>query len=159
MMSRNHLVRKRDFYAGGLMVLLGLVAVAKGPSYRLGTLMQMGPGFMPTALGAILVVLGIMIAGSATTTKEGEDQDILPEDPQWWGWGCILAGPILFIIFGSFGGLIPATFSCVFVSALGDRSATLKSSLALAFVVTAFGVGLFSFVLGIPMPVWTWGGL
>jgi hypothetical protein len=45
---------KRDFYAGGLTVLFGLVMALKGPSYRLGTLMHMGPGFMPTVLGIIL---------------------------------------------------------------------------------------------------------
>jgi hypothetical protein len=153
------LTRKRDFYAGGLMILLGLVAVWKGPGYDLGTLMRMGPGFMPTALGTILIILGIAIAGAATTASEGEDEDILPEDPQWWGWACILAGPILFMVFGKFGGLIPATFACVFVSALGDRRATLKSTLTLAAVVTVFGVGLFSFILGIPIPVLRWGGL
>ncbi len=115
------LLRKRDFYAGGLMILVGLVAAYKGPSYQLGTLMRMGPGFMPTALGVLLILLGIVIAGSAVNTAEGEGEDILPEYPQWRGWGCILAGPVCFIIFGSVGGFIPATFSCVFVSALGDR--------------------------------------
>jgi hypothetical protein len=41
---------KRDFYAGGLMMLFGLFMALNGPSYRLGTLMHMGPGFMPTVL-------------------------------------------------------------------------------------------------------------
>ena len=39
-----NLVRKRDFYAGGLMVLLGLGVALKGTTYRAGTLMHMGPG-------------------------------------------------------------------------------------------------------------------
>ncbi len=43
------LMRKRDFYAGGLMLLLGLGIALKGMSYRAGTLMHMGPGFLPTA--------------------------------------------------------------------------------------------------------------
>ena len=153
------LLRKRDFYAGGLMILLGLVAVSRGPGYQLGTLMHMGPGFMPTALGVILVLLGIFIAGSSLTAAEGEDEDILPEHPQWRGWGCILAGPVCFIVFGAVGGLIPATFSCVFVAALGDREATLKNSAVLALVVTAFGVGVFSYLLQVPMPLLTWRAL
>ena len=62
------LVRKRDFYAGGLMMLLGLGVALKGSSYRAGTLMHMGPGFMPTALGIILVLLGIAIAAAALAT-------------------------------------------------------------------------------------------
>jgi hypothetical protein len=153
------LLRKRDFYAGGLIVLLGLVAVSKGPSYQLGSLMRMGPGFMPTALGALLILLGIVIAGGAINTAEGEDEDVLPEYPQWRGWGCILAGPVCFMIFGIVGGFIPATFSCVFVSALGDREATLKSAFVLSAVITAFGVVVFSYLLQVPMPLLTWRGL
>jgi hypothetical protein len=56
---------KRDFYAGGLMMLFGLFMAVNGPSYRLGTLMHMGPGFMPTVLGVILTFLGVLIAATA----------------------------------------------------------------------------------------------
>lgn len=154
-----NLVRKRDFYAGALVIFFGLVMALKGPGYRLGTLMHMGPGFLPTALGVILICLGIAIAGTGLTVPEGEDEDILPAHPQWFGWACILAGPVCFILFGSYFGLIPAIFSCVFVAALGDRTAKLKNSLILAAFVTAFGVGLFSYVLQVPMPLLTWRGL
>ena len=155
----HNLVRKRDFYAGALVIFFGLVMALKGPGYRLGTLMHMGPGFLPTALGVILICLGIAIAGTGLSVPEGEDEDILPEHPEWLGWACILAGPLCFILFGSLFGLIPAIFSCVFVSALGDRTATLKSSVVLAAVVTAFGVGLFSYILQVPMPLLAWRGL
>ena len=154
-----NLVRKRDFYAGALVIFFGLVMALKGPGYRLGTLMHMGPGFLPTALGVILICLGIAIAGTGLTVPEGEDEDILPEHPEWFAWACILAGPLCFILFGSFFGLIPAIFSCVFVSSLGDRTATLRGSIILAAVVTAFGVGLFSYILQVPMPLLTWRGL
>jgi hypothetical protein len=153
-----NLVRKRDFYAGGLVILFGLVMALKGPGYHLGTLMHMGPGFLPTALGVILIFLGIVIAGTAAVTPEGEDERILPEHPEWLGWACILAGPLSFILFGSYFGLIPGIFACVFVSALGDRASTLKSSAILAAVVTIFGVGLFSYLLQVPMPLLTWRG-
>jgi hypothetical protein len=153
------LARKRDFYAGGLMILFGLIMALKGPSYRLGTLMHMGPGFLPTCLGVILIALGIVIAGGSLASPDGVDEDILPEHPQWLGWLLILAGPFCFILFGSYGGLAPGTFACVFVSALGDKSATWKSAFLLAAGVTVFGVGLFSYVLQVPMPVLEWRGL
>jgi putative tricarboxylic transport membrane protein len=153
------LVRKRDFYAGGLMILFGLVMALHGPSYGLGTLMHMEPGFLPTVLGVILICLGIAIAGPAATLAEGEDEDLLPEHREWFAWACILASPIVFILFGTYGGMIPGTFACVFVAALGDRQATLKSALVLAAVVTVFGVALFSYVLQIPMPLLHWRAL
>jgi hypothetical protein len=150
---------RRDYFAGGLMVLFGLVMAVKGPSYGLGTLVRMGPGFMPTVLGVILILIGIAIAGAAVGSKadsEGQGVSILPEHPEWWGWLCIIAGPVLFIVLSEHFGMIPATFGCVFVSALGDRLTTWKSALILAVVVTVFGVGLFSYVLQVPMPVLEW---
>lgn len=154
-----NLVRKRDFYAGGLMILFGLVMAVQGPSYRLGTLMHMGPGFLPTALGVILICLGIAIAAPAAALAEGEDEDLLPEHREWWAWGCILCSPLAFMLFGSLFGMIPGTFACVFVAAMGDREATLKSAVVLSAVITAFGVGLFSYILQIPMPILAWRGL
>ncbi len=141
------------------MIFFGSVMALKGPTYRLGTLMHMGPGFLPTALGVLLVSLGIAIAAAAWEVPEGEDEDILPEQPEWWGWACILASPVAFIVFGSLGGLIPGTFACVFVAALGDRTASPKTSAILASVVTVFGVGLFHFLLQIPMRLLEWRGL
>jgi hypothetical protein len=153
------LVRRRDFYAGGLMMLLGLGIALKGATYRAGTLMHMGPGFLPTVLGVLLVLLGIAIAAVALAPAEGgEDQSILPENPQWWAWFCILMSPVCFIFFGRYFGMVPGTFACVFVAALGDKGATWKGTIILATVITVFGVALFSYFLQVPMPILTWRG-
>ncbi len=153
------LVRKRDFYAGGLMILLGLGIALKGATYRSGTLMHMGPGFLPTALGVILILIGIAIGAAALAPSDGQhDESILPPNPQWWAWFCILMSPVAFIVFGRFLGMAPGTFACVFVAALGDRSATWLSTIVLSTVVTVFGVSLFSYFLQVPMPIFTWGG-
>jgi len=143
------------------MVLLGLGVALKGTSYRAGTLMHMGPGFLPTALGVLLVLLGIAIAAAGmapSTDGQAEDQSLLPENPQWWAWFCILMSPICFIFFGRYFGMIPATFTCVFIAALGDKGATWRGTTVLATVVTIFGVGLFSYFLQVPMPIFTWRG-
>jgi hypothetical protein len=149
--------RKRDFYAGLLMILLGSLFALKGPGYRTGTLMHMGPGFMPTALGVILVGLGIAIAIPAARLPPGEEEQILPVQREWLAWGLILAGPLAFIIGGEYGGFIPGTFLCVFVSSLGDRTITWKGAAGLATVVTAFGVLIFSYILQVQMPLVRWG--
>ena len=155
----SRVVRKRDFYAGGLMILFGMIMALKGPTYQLGTLMHMGPGFLPTALGALLICLGIGIAAAAIPVPEGEDENLLPEHREWFAWACILCSPLAFMLFGSFFGLAPGTFACVFVAALGDRQMTLKNAIILSLIITVFGVGLFSYILQVPMPVFTWRGL
>lgn len=144
---------KRDYYAGGLMILLGVGAAVTGSGYKFGTLARMGPGFMPVVLGVVLAFMGILIAGTALGSSEPDDKKFLPDNPQWFGWLCIIAGPVLFIVLGQFGGMIPAVFACVFVSALGDKTATYKSSFFLALAVTVFGVLLFHYLLNIPFPL------
>ena len=143
------------------MVLLGLGVALKGTTYRAGTLMHMGPGFLPTALGVLLVLLGVAIALAALSPSDdghGEGQNILPENPQWWAWFCILMSPVLFIVFGRYFGMAPGTFACVFIAALGDKDATWRGTIILATVVTVFGVSLFAYFLQVPMPIFTWWG-
>ncbi len=151
------LLRKRDFYSGLVMTLLGAGVTLNSTTYDLGSLMHMGPGMFPFLLGIVLTFVGVLIFGTALVTPLGEDERILPDSMEWRGWGCILSGPICFIIFGEFFGLMPATFMCVFVSALGDRTATLKNSVILATSVTLAGTFLFSYVLKIPFPLFRWG--
>lgn len=124
-----------------------------GSGYKFGSLARMGPGFMPVVLGIVLAFVGILIAATAFLSSEADDSKFLPDHPQWFGWLCILAGPVLFIVVGYYGGMIPAIFACVFVSALGDKTATYKSSFVLACSVTVFGVLLFHYLLNIPFPL------
>jgi hypothetical protein len=146
------LIHKRDFYAGGLLVLVGCGVVVQSRTYNVGTLMHMGPGFFPLMLGVLMALLGVLILGTAVVAG-GERERILPEQPEWRGWFCILAGPVLFIFCGIHGGMAPATFACVFVAALGDRTATIKASFLLASGITITGVVLFAYVLKIPFQV------
>ncbi len=146
-------LHKRDFYAGGVTTLLGAAVTLNSLSYDIGSMTHMGPGMFPLMLGVVLTFIGILIFGTALATPLGEDEHVLPRQREWRGWFCILAGPILFIVFGTYFGMAPATFACVFVSALGDRTSTVQSSAILAICVTVFGVLLFSFVLQLPFPV------
>ena len=146
---------KRDYYAGALMVLIGAVAVNEARGYQLGTLQKMGPGYFPVMLGSLLMLLGVLIAGTASTGGN-EEQEALSH-AEWRGWAAIIAGPILFVVFGRYFGLLPATFACVFVSALGDRDMTPKGAAVLAASVTVFGIALFSYLLKVSMPILKWG--
>ena len=151
----NNMIRK-DFFGGGLLILIGSGAALGGRSYKVGTLMRMGPGFMPVALGVLLILLGIFIAGSAASI-ENDNEPIFKREPQWLPWLCIIASPVLFIIIGIYGGMIPATFACVFVAALADRTATLRATFMLATATTLAGSILFGYFLQIQLPLFQWG--
>ena len=152
-----NLLKKKDFYAGLVMTLLGAGVALNSTTYRLGTLTHMGPGMFPFILGILLTFVGILIFVSGLVTPLEEGERILPESMEWRGWACILAGPLMFILFGVFFGMVAGTFMCVFVSAFGDRTATLKGSALLAACITVGGAILFSYVLKVPFPLFRWG--
>lgn len=152
---------RRDYYAGALMVLIGVGAVVQGYQYNIGTLTRMGPGFFPVALGVILACLGVLIAGTA---KQPQVRPTLHEGgplesggPEWRGWFCILASIVAFIVLGQYGGLLPATFAIVFISAMGDRNNTWLSALVLASVISLSCLVIFWWALQVQFPLFTWG--
>lgn len=148
--------RFRDRFAGALMVLLGLATMAIASSYSIGTLRAMGPGFMPLALGGVLALVGLLIAVSASGTERDPHEAEGLDHPEPRGWLCIIGGVIAFILLAKPVGMLPATFACVFIAAMGDRTATLKSSLILASAISVAGVLLFYYGLQIQLPPLNW---
>ena len=70
---------------------------------------------------------------------------------------CIVLSIVAFIVFGTYGGLLPATFAVVFISALGDRQNTLKSAFVLAVAMSIISVVIFWWALKLQFPLFTWG--
>lgn len=141
--------RKREGLAGLVVAGLGAAAAAKGSTYSIGTLADMGPGLFPVMIGVAMMVVGGLIA--AAPAVAGAHEAAVPFDPRVWL--CVLAGAGLFIGLSQFAGLLPAIFLSVFVSAWADRTTTLRGSLLLATCVTAFGIGLFTYVLHVQLPI------
>ena len=142
----------RDYYAGALMALLGSGVVAQGMTLRIGTLTNMGPGYFPIALGAILALLGLVIAATGSGTSDPADTLVLDVR----GCAFIIAGTVAFIVLGEAFGFVAGTFSAVFLSALGDTKATLKGSLLLAAGMTLAGATVFTWLLSIPFQLFHW---
>ena len=147
----------RDYYGGALMVLIGLFAVYMGLGYKTGTLSQMGPGFFPVAVGAVIALMGVLIAiGAKGETAVETDEVRLP--PEWRGWICIVLGIVAFVVLGHYGGLLPATFAIVFISAMGDRDNSVFAAATLAAAMCVICVGVFWWALQLQFPLFTWGG-
>jgi uncharacterized membrane protein YfcA len=147
------LKNKRDVFGGATMAVFGVLAIIEGRRLGVGTLTQMEPGFVPLTLGALLLLLGFVMAFGKVAAK---DESVLLAKAEWRGWFCIVAGVASFLVLGPHAGMVPAAFCCVFISALGDRTASLKGALLLAAGVTAFGAALFHYFLTVPMPLFWW---
>jgi len=153
---------KKDYYGGTLMILVGLAAVSAGLQYRTGTLQQMGPGFFPVAIGALLAGVGLLIATSARTESPLSETLLAPHGrsqnpPDLRGAVCIVLGVIAFLLLGKYGGMVPATFSIVCISALGDRSNTFKEAVLLALLMSVVAAIVFSWALKLQLPLFAWG--
>jgi hypothetical protein len=144
--------QRRDYYAGALVMLLGAGAAVVGSRYSIGSLTRMGPGFFPTALGILLALIGVLIAGSASYAPKSDAVEATLR-PDWRGWLCIVSGAGLFIVLAARAGLVPATLACVFVAAMGDRANNWKNALCLAIGVTIFGTLLFAYGLRVQIPM------
>lgn len=147
--------RNKDYVGGGLMIVLGLAAMFEGLTYNVGTLARMGPGFFPVALGAILALAGVAIAVSGRFAVHAGAEKSLP--PEWRGWFCIGLSIVAFVVIGKYGGLVPASFAIVFISALGDRRNTIKNALVLALAILAVCIVIFWWALQLQFPLFGWG--
>ena len=150
----------KDFYGGGLMFVLGTGAIWQGLSYQVGSLRKMGPGFFPVALGAILALMGIvmLVNGKRAAPSSAELQGLKNQSSyEWRGWICIASGIVAFIVLGKYGGLLPASFAIVFISALGDRENTIKSTLVLSLAIVLVCVIVFWWALQMQFPLFRWG--
>jgi hypothetical protein len=152
----------KDHYGALLLLALGAGVLALGLGYRMGTLNRMGAGFIPVVLGALMMAVGIALG----ITAAAPGQAAPPAHPlpghgthkgvEWRGWLCILGGVFAFVVLGDRGGLMPATFASVFISALGDRNNTLKSSALLAAALTLFCLAVFHYGLQLQLPLFQW---
>jgi hypothetical protein len=148
---------KKDYYGGGLMMLIGAGVVIQGVKYKIGALNAMGSGFFPVALGVLLALTGLAIALCAKNANPAADPHKKALPPEWRGWICITASIIAFVVLGRHGGLVPATFSVVFIAAMGDRKNTVKQAVILALAMVVLSIGIFWWALKMPFPLFQWG--
>ena len=147
-------INKRELLSAGMLMAIGIATTVGGSNYSIGSLARMGPGFCPVALGALLIFLSLLMVVTpvAYEDKIAEEQPA----PEYRAWACVTIGIVAFIVLGTYGGLVPGTFSLVLISALGDQRNTLKTALALATGVTLMAVLLFKLLLELQIPLFTW---
>ena len=139
----------KDFWAGLIFVAIGAGFILLAQQYRLGDMHRMGPGMFPTLVGALLAVLGAIIAGRAFVL----DGEVVPR---------FYARPlaislIAIVLFGvalQWLGLVAAIAVLVLVGAYAARDVRPVETLALAAVMIVFSVAVFVRLLGLPLPLW-----
>jgi hypothetical protein len=136
----------RDLVGGAAVCAVGLFFFAGAFNMRVGSAMQMGPGYFPMLVGGLVASIGIVIMLLAVA-RHGRFHEV-----HWRPMFAVLGAIAGFAaILGPFG-LIPAMIVGVLLSTLGDRTARPVPSLVLA-VGAGLGAWLvFRVGLGLQMP-------
>lgn len=141
----------KDFWAGAMFASIGVATIVVARRYAAGTAAQMGPGYFPAVLGAILACLGLLIAARAALRRS---------EPE--GVGPISLRQILLVLasVAGFGllleplGLILTSFIVMMTAARASHQFRLLPAAINATAVTAMSWAVFSFGLKLTMPVW-----
>jgi putative tricarboxylic transport membrane protein len=147
-----HIKSPQDFGAAVLLMLLGLAGLWFGREYELGSVSQMGPGYMPMLLSVGLVAFGAVI-GLRSLATEGPPIDrgrLLPSV-------LILVAVLLFAFLIDTAGLAPAVFVVTVLAAFASVEMRWKEALALAAGLALFCVLIFVYGLRQPIPVFGGG--
>ncbi len=137
---------KTDIIGGLLVTALGIFAVLQSQQYEMGHLRQMGPGFFPTAIGWILIILGILICIPALL-REGPSVKV-----NWKGFLWVMLSIFVFASTLNYVGLPLATMISV-LAATGASSLSWRSRLYLCVSVAIITYLIFKVGLGMNMPV------
>ena len=136
----------RDLVGGLIVAAVGLSFFVGSLKLRMGTPMEMGPGYFPIATSAIVMGLGLWIAASSY----GSTEPI--ETPEMRPLVAVLGAVAIFALLLDSVGLILAVVAGSLASSLGDRTSRPIEALLLA-AGTALGAWLvFRIGLGLQMP-------
>ena len=141
--------KAKDFYAGLLFIFFGAYVMVGSRGYPMGAASRMGPGYFPTVLGGILILLGLIFVGRALWLSR---KAIEP-------WGLrplilVLGSVVAFAFLINSCGLVVATLALVFISCLGGWEFRLREVAILYIILAALAVGVFVYGLKLPFKVW-----
>jgi len=141
----------RDVIGGGLLAALGAgIALYSVTHYSMGTITRMGPGMVPTSLGSLLGIFGVIIAATAMK-REGHWPEYRIVTPL-----IILASIAVFGIMIRPLGMMPAIFFSTIVAGSAELKFRPLSTLALALFLCLIAYLIFSLGLGLTFPLFAW---
>jgi hypothetical protein len=135
----------KDFWAGVMFLVIGIVAMSIAHSYPFGATFRMGPGYFPSVVGGVLICLGIVLMVKGLRRL----------DRIVWNWSlrALIVLPIVLIAFGLLidrVGLIPSLGVVVIGSAAASPEFRWGEVLLLTVGITFLVVAVFIWGLGLP---------
>lgn len=143
------LAAPQDYAGGVFIIVLATIAIVGSLGLNFRTSTGVGPGMMPRATGVLLVAMGlILIISSFTSRGPGLDRWSIR------GMVFVLGSALVFGWTIRPLGLIVAGPLAVIISAFADRDTKWVEVIAFAIIMTLACIGLFSYGLKLPIPIW-----
>jgi len=147
--ERRRVIRAPQDFVGGLaLIAVGLVAFVASRQLDTGRLFAVGPALLPRGVALLLGILGLGLLASSLL-RDGEPLGRWP-----------LRGPIfVFLGVAAFAlsvrtvGLVVAGPLVAMVSGAGSPDTRPRELILFAILVTALCIGLFRYVLHLPIPI------
>lgn len=147
--TEKRLHARQDLSSGFMFAGFGAIFALGARGYTIGTLDEMGPGFLPLCVGILLVLVGMLliakslIAGGDTIAEFSAPPLLL-----------IASSICVFALIFPYLGLVTAIFVLTVIAARASPEFRLFEALSLGALLAALSAGLFVYGLGIPLPVW-----
>jgi Tripartite tricarboxylate transporter TctB family len=129
----------KDILAGAIFIGFGLAFALGALAYDIGSLTNMGPGYVPLVLGLILAGLGGLIILKGFIAVEGE-----PIGPVDWRAVVLITASLLFFGITVRGlGVIGALFGATLLASLARSATSWREALVIAAGLTVLSVLIF----------------
>lgn len=138
----------KDFYAGLMYAAVGAGAVLIARGYNLGTSVRMGPGYFPTVLGGLLILVG-----AVSMIRAFIHQGDAIKSFAWKEIFLLLGSVILFGLIVRGAGLLISLILLVLVSAWASDKFKWKTAALLAILTSVFSSLVFVKGLGLPLAI------
>ena len=138
----------KGFWSGLMFIGMGAATLTLAVDYRLGSALRMGPGYFPSLLGGVLMLLGILVLAKGLKSPE-------PMAGQWSLRALVLL-PLSLVLFGWLmerAGFVPALVVLVVGSSAAGEEFNVLEALMLAAILTFGAVAVFIWGLGLPFPL------
>jgi putative tricarboxylic transport membrane protein len=138
----------QDFVAGLTLVGVAVFALWASAGLSQGRLGAMGPGMMPRGTAALVGLIGVLVALTGVFTPG-------PRLERWSIRGpfFVCLGLVAFALTIRSVGLLLAGPLVAIISGAASPETRMKEILIFGLAVTVFCIGLFKYVLNLPIPV------
>jgi hypothetical protein len=138
----------KDFWTGLIYIFFGSSAILVARGYNMGTAIKMGPAYLPSILGGLLILIGVISLIRSILKKQTPITGITIK-----GLILVFVSTILFGFLVRGAGLIVALPILVLLSASASKDFRWLPSILMAVGLTLFCTIVFLKGLGIPLPI------